>query len=350
MLLPRTDAGVGAGAPYLPVEQPALGRGGVRLLGGHVEPVVPADALVAAVGNQVEHLRPLLPVGYAAGAAAYRAAVADLTARDLTTHYTAGLGWFRGEFVPRLKQTLHELSGGAWDLSDFEAFAAGSDVDFMAHLVEAAAVREGVSVYPGDWYGFRVGSTHPEKVCWSADARGRLACLCVPSVRNGHLTAEMVEFLGGAGACLLNLNLFPTLPPAERKATAEALAPVLGKSVLSISFSRGFGLTASQLGVALVPRGHPYRTRYAPAWEWFTYFFNGIAAKAFMALDLGEVARVDGERRAWVADWLRSHGLPAVESGSYYVKAFRPDGDLPDAFAPLLRDGLVRLCFKPPAC
>ncbi len=296
----------------------------------------------------METFRPLLPVGYAAGADAYRAAVASLTPRDLSTHYTAGLGWFRGEFVPQLKQTLRDLSGGAWDLTDFDAYAAGSDVDFMSHLIEAVAAREEVCLYPGDWFGFLVGSTHQERIHWDADSRGKLACLCVPSVRNGHVTGEMLGFLSDASACLLNLNLFPTLEPAERRAVAEALAPVLGKSVLSISFSRGFGLTASQLGVALVPRGHPFRARYAKQWEWHTYFFNGLAARAFLSLDLDRVARVDAERRAWVCDWLRAKALPAVETGSYYVKAFRPEGALPDALRPLARDGLVRLCFKPP--
>jgi hypothetical protein len=287
-------------------------------------------------------------VGYAVGADAYRDAVASLTARDLSTHYTAGLGWFRGEFVPRLKEVLLDLSGGAWDLEDFEAYAAGSDVDFMAHVVEAVAPREGVCLYPGDWFGFRVGCTHPGGVRWDAEARGRLACLCVPSVRNGHLTAEMVEFLDRGNACLLNLNLFPTLDPEERRAVAESLRGVLPKSILSISFSRGFGLTASQLGVALVPRDHPYRRRFGANWEWFTYFFNGVAARAFLALDLGQLARVDAERRCWVADWLAAGGLPAVPSGSYYVKSFRVEGAVPEALRPLERDGLVRLCFKPP--
>jgi hypothetical protein len=281
--------------------------------------------------------------------AAYRAAVADLTPADLSSHYTAGLGWFHGEFVPRLKATLRDLSGGAWDLSDFDAYAAGSDVDFMAHLVEAVAAREEVCLYPGDWFGFRVGSTHPAQIKWDTDSRGRLACLCVPSVRNGHLTADMGRFLADAGACLLNLNLYPTLAPAERRAVAESLSGVLGKSVLSISFSRGFGLTASQLGVALVPRDHPYRRRYAPAWEWFTYFFNGLAARAFLGLDLAAVAAVDAARREWVGGWLRARGLPVVETGSYYVKAFRTtDGEVPDPLQPLARDGLIRLCLKPP--
>jgi hypothetical protein len=289
-----------------------------------------------------------LPVGYAVGADAYRDAVATLTAHDMTAHYTAGLDWFRGEFAPQLKAILRDLSGGAWDLGDFDAYAAGSDVDFMSHLVEAVAAREVVKLFPGDWFGFLVGSTHPERIHWSADGRGALACLCVPSVRNGHVTAEMLAFLADADACLLNLNLYPTLAADERKAVAEALNPVLGKSVLSISFSRGFGLTASQLGVALVPKGHPFRAKYAKQWEWFTYFFNGLAARAFLALDLPRVGKVDDERREWVLNWLAARGLPAVASGSYYVKAFRPEGEIPAVLRPLVRDGLVRLCFKPP--
>ena len=47
-------------------------------------------------------------------------------------------------------------------------------------------------------------------------------------------------------------------------------------------------------------------------------------------------------------DWLRARNLPAVPTGSYYVKAFRVDGDVPDRLRPLARDGVVRLCFKPP--
>jgi hypothetical protein len=298
--------------------------------------------------DEVERFRPLLPVGYAAGADAYRAAVAELTADDLSTHYTTGLGWFHGEFVPYLKAVLHHLSGGAWDLADFEAFAAGSDVDFMTHLVEAVAAREEVCLYPGDWFGFRVGCTHPERVRWDTASAGRLACLCVPSVRNGHLTEEMADFLDQAGACLLNLNLFPTLPSQERRSVAQRLTSVLGKSILSISFSRGFGLTASQLGVALVPREHPYRRRFATVWQWLTYFHNALAARAFRALDLERMAAVDRERRAWVAAWLRERGLPAIASGSYYVKSFRLASDVPESLRPLVRDGLVRLCFKPP--
>ena len=210
------------------------------------------------------------------------------------------------------------------------------------------AAREDVCLYPGDWFGFLVGSTHQERIRWTADSQDRLACLCVPSVRNGHVTTEMLGFLEDAGACLLNLNLFPTLEATERRAVAEALTPVLSKSVLSISFSRGFGLTASQLGVALVPRAHPYRTKYAQQWEWFTYFFNGLAARAFLSLDLERVARVDAARREWVRDWLTAKGQPPVDNGSYYVKAFRAEGELPDVLRPLARDGLVRLCFKPP--
>jgi hypothetical protein len=304
--------------------------------------------LRAIRAEEVETLRPLLPVGYAAGADAYRAAVAGLTAHDLSTHYTAGLDWFHGDFVPSLKRVLTGLSGGAWDLADFDAFAAGSDVDFMTHLVEEVAAREEVCLYPGDWFGFRVGSTHAERIRWDAASRGRLACLCIPSVRNGHLTEEMACFLEDAGACLLNLNLFPTLEPAERRAVSQRLAPLLGRSVLSISFSRGFGLTASQLGVALVHRDHPYRKLYAAAWSWFTYFYNALAARAFLALDLSRIEAVDCERRAWVSAWLRERGLPVMESGSYYVKSFRIQEEVPVLLQPLAREGVVRLCFKPP--
>jgi len=290
----------------------------------------------------------LLPVGYAAGVEAYRRAVEQLSVRDLTGHYTDGLRFFHEEFVPRLKARLVELSGDTWSLDDFEAYAAGSDVDLMTHLVEAVAAREEVCLYPGDWFGFRVGSTQGHNIRWTEESRGMLACLCIPSVRNGHLTEEMAGFLEDAGACLLNLNLFPTLAGPERREVAARLAGVLPKSVLSISFSRGFGLTASQLGVFLVHRDHPFRQRFSAQWNWFTYFFNALAARAFLALDEEQRRVVDGERRQWVTNWLCRHGLPAVESGSYYVKSFRVHGPLPLALQPLQRGAVVRLCFKPP--
>lgn len=154
--------------------------------------------------------------------------------------------------------------------------------------------------------------------------------------------------LESASTGLLNLNLYPTLAPTERRAVAESLQPLLQKSILSISFSRGFGLTASQLGVALVHRDHPLRAGYASQWEWLTYFHNAIAARAFLSLDLGQVAAVDTARRGWVRDWLQARGLPAIESGSYYVKSFRVDDAVPATLRPLARDGVVRLCLKPP--
>ncbi len=303
--------------------------------------------LKALAETGVEHFRPLLPVGYAAGVQAYQEAVACLTAGDLTDHYTTGLRFFHEEFVPALKARLVALSGGAWQLEDFRAYAAGSDVDFMTHLVEAVASREEVCLFPGDWHGFRVGSTHQARIRWTEESRGRLACLCIPSVRNGHLTEEMAGFLEEAAVCLLNLNLFPTLEAAERREVASRLACVLPKSVLSISFSRGFGLTASQLGVFLVHRDHPYQRRFATQWNWFTYFHNALAARAFLALDEERRAAVDEQRRGWVTDWLRRHGLPVVESGSYYVKSFRV-GPVPASLEPLRRGEVVRLCFKPP--
>lgn len=271
-----------------------------------------------------------------------------LTAESLSTHYTDGLTFFHETFVPALAGRIADLTGGVWDLSGHVAYAAGSDVDFMTHLVEAVAAREPVSLFPGDWFGFRVGTTHPDQIHWDASGRGALACLCIPSVRNGHLTEEMIAFLSAADACLLNLNLFPTLAPAERQQTARALLGLLDRSVLSISFSRGFGLTASQLGVLFVPRDHPFHRRFATQWDWFTYFHNALAARAFLALDPARLESVDRLRRAHVAGWLEMRGLPSVATGSYYVKSFRLERSVPDPIRPLVRDGLVRLCFKPP--
>jgi hypothetical protein len=304
--------------------------------------------LKAVPERLVETLRPLLPVGYAAGALAYRKAVDDLTPATLSGHYTEGLRFFHDVFAPRLRAVLEALAGGAWSLGDYVAYAAGSDVDFMAHLVEAAAAREGVSLFPGDWYGFLVGATQTAGIRWAEESGGRLACLCIPSVRNGHLTEPMLSFLESAPACLLNLNLFPTLAADERRDVAQALSGVLPRSVLSISFSRGFGLTASQLGVALVHEDHPFRERFATQWSWLTYFYNAVAARAFLAVDHAALAEVDAARRRWVLGWLAENGLPAVETGSYYVKAFRVDGAVPELLRPLTRDGVVRLCFKPP--
>ena len=320
--------------------------------GGSVEPVVSADALLKALEHeQIEAVRPLLPVGYDAVARAYTRAVQQITAADLTAHYTRGLEYFRAEFTPALKRRLVDLTGGSWNLDDYVAYAAGSDVDLMTHLIEAVAAREPMHLFPGDWYGFLVGSTHPQNIRWNSCAEGRLACLCVPSVRNGHFTDVMQKFLETASAALLNLNLFPTLVAGERHAVARRLAPLIPKSILSISFSRGFGMTASQLGVFLVHRDHPYRSQFEQQWNWYTYFYNAIAAKAFLEIDLTELAVVDEARRAWVCRWLEGRGLPAVASGSYYVKAFQvehADEPLPERLSPLARDGLVRLCFKPP--
>jgi hypothetical protein len=107
-------------------------------------------------------------------------------------------------------------------------------------------------------------------------------------------------------------------------------------------------MTASQLGVFLLHREHPYARRFQEQWSWFTYFFNALAARTFLRLDLAELQAVDEARRSWVADWLEIHALPAVATGSYYVKSFTLSGAVPALLEPLTRDGLVRLCLKPP--
>jgi hypothetical protein len=289
----------------------------------------------------------MLPVGYRVVADVYRVAVENLTAEDLSTHYSDGQAWLHDVFGPDLLDRVQRLSGGEWDLTGWQLFAAGSDVDLITHITEAVSASGRVRVYPGDWYGFLVGGTHDHAIAFDAQGSSDLACLCVPSVRNGNVTSEMVEFLDSSPVRLLNINLFPTLAAEERREIARALRPLLPGALLSISFSRGYGLTASQLGVLLVPPGHPFLERYRRQWDWFSYFYNALAARAFLAIDVDAVAAVDAARRNWTADWLAERGLPAVESGSYYVRSFRPDGPIPDHLGPLVRDGVLRCCLKP---
>jgi len=273
--------------------------------------------------------------------------VAGLSATHLSSHYTEGRAWLTDTFGPALVDRLRHLSGGQWDLQGWRVFAGGTDVDLITHLVEANAARGPVRLYPNDWYGFLVGGTHDDAVRFDAATPGDLACLCVPSVRNGHLSTEMVDFLERSPVQLLNINLFPTLAQPERTVVARTLRPFLPTAVLSVSFSRGFGLTAAQLGVVLVPPDHPWTSRYERQLEWFTLFYNAIAAHAFLAVDLDQLAAVDAERRLWASDWLSGRGLPDVLTGSYYVRSFRPDGPLAEHLRPLCRDGILRCCLKP---
>jgi hypothetical protein len=323
----------------MPIDQRVRRRDSVCLAGGSVEPVVPAKKLLAALdGEDIEQYRPLLPVGYAAVARAYAEAAAGLTADSLSQHYTTGLSWFHSEFVPQLISRLSALTGGVWSqtmFGDYIAFAAGSDVDLMAHLIEAVAMKEPVVLFPGDWFGFSVGSICQDNIVWRIDATNR------------HLTREMLDFLDSAETCLLNLNLYPTLANAERAAVARSLLPVFERSVLSISFSRGFGMTASQLGVFLVHRDHPYAQRFREQWTWFTYFYNAIAAQAFLRIDLDVLQTIDARRRNEIAQWLEERGLPSITTGSYYVKSFTVQDEVPEMLRPIYRDGLVRMCFKP---
>jgi hypothetical protein len=298
----------------------------------------------AVLADQVEHFRALLPQGFEHAAEAYRKAAARLTVADLSGHYLGGQEFFRGTLVPHVKQTVERLSGQVWDLADFVGFGAGSDVDFITHIIDASTDR--VAIYPGDWGGFLVGPSS-ERVGFSRDSRGALACLCLPSVRNGLFTEDMQRFCRESRSSLLNLNLYPTLPPAERVEVAEMLRDDLDRALLSISFSRGFALTASQLGILLVHREHPLLKRWRKSWEWFSLFYNAIAARAFMHIDLDEVDRVHALRRQEVADWHARHGMPHEPAGSYYVKSFRVEGEMPPAYSVLMRDGVLRLCFKP---
>ena len=95
--------------------------------------------LDAISGDGIERYRALLPVGYAHVASAYRRAADSISVDGLTGHYTEGLEYFHFQFIPYLKRVLETLSGGAWDLSDFLGFAAGSDVDLISHVVNSIA-------------------------------------------------------------------------------------------------------------------------------------------------------------------------------------------------------------------
>ena len=107
-------------------------------------------------------------------------------------------------------------------------------------------------------------------------------------------------------------------------------------------------MTASQLGVFLLHREHPFVRRFREQWSWFTYFFNALTARAFLRVNLADLQIVDEVRRTWVTRWLETHDLPSIPTGSYYVKSFAVSGAVPARIQPLTRDGLVRLCFKPP--
>ena len=192
-----------------------------------------------------------------------------------------------------------------------------------------------------------MGSAVPERLVWSIESSGCFSCICVPSVRNGHITEDMTRFLEHSRGCLLNINLFPTLGVGERHHVAKQLTSVLDKSMLVVSFSRGFGLTISQLGVLLVHRENTFLEPLKRQLDWFTYFYNRFAALAFQLVEPEGIQKVDDQRRRWVSDWLGVHGLPMVDSGTYYVKSFAVDAEIPELH-PLTRHGIVRLCFRPP--
>ena len=137
------------------------------LAGGLVEPVVPADRLARArsAGDDVERFRPLLPVGYAAGVRRLprRGRRAHRRATS-TTHYTA-----RPRLVPRRVRAaaedsvLEALTGGAWDLSRHFARSPPAATSTSWRTWSRRSRRASASrLFPGDWFGFRVGCDAPE--------------------------------------------------------------------------------------------------------------------------------------------------------------------------------------------
>ena len=53
-----------------------------------------------------------------------------------------------------------------WNLSNYNAFSAGSDDELIAHIVNAVCTRSQVALYPGDRYGFLVGSPDQRRIVW----------------------------------------------------------------------------------------------------------------------------------------------------------------------------------------
>jgi hypothetical protein len=204
MLLPRTEPSMGTFKSAVSFNQSTVGRKSICIVGKSAEPIVSIEQLSRALSNEeIECFRPLLPVGYQATATAYQTAVENIKVDTLSTHYTEGIQFFQDEFTPFLKNSLEQLSGGSWDLQDYRAYAAGSDVDFMTHIIDAVAAENQVCLFPGDWYGFLKGASQQKNIQWDTNSQGAMACLCIPSVRNGHLTQEMFEFLERADTCLL---------------------------------------------------------------------------------------------------------------------------------------------------
>ncbi len=284
--------------------------------GGSVEPVVsPGQLLNALADEAVERFRALLPVGYAAAADAYRTAVEGLTAESLSTHYTDGLTFFHETFVPALAGRITDLTGGVWDLSGHVAYAAGSDVDFMTHLVEAVAAR---GPPPSSWAtGSASGSARrtrtrstgmpPAEVPWPASASPRQRT--APDRGDDHISSRRGR---------LSPQPEPVSNPGPSGTSADGprLLGLLNRSVLSISFSRGFrpyrlatrcALRTSRPSFAA---GSPLNGTGSPI------FHNALAARAFLAARPPRLESVDRLRRAHVADRLETRGLPSVATGA----------------------------------
>jgi hypothetical protein len=71
-----------------------------------------------------------------------------------------------------------------------------------------------------------------------------------------------------------------------------------------------------------VHRDHPFRAPFETPWEWFTYFFNALAARAFVVLDLRSLEAVDARRLTTVHEWLERRGLPVIDTCSIYSIIF----------------------------
>ena len=218
----------------------------------------------------------------------------------------------------------------------------------MTHLVEAVAAHGGsaCSLATGSAFGRGYADGEPEL--------GRLgpwrAGMPVRAVRAKRTPDGRDAGLPGwCSAMPLELEPLPDdrlRRAAHRRGVAASLAGPIG--LVDQLQPRVRPRRRRSFGVFLVHRDHPYRVRFETQWAWFTYFFNALVARASCCSTCPHSRRSTPRGGSGFLDWLENRGLPTIATGSYYVKSFRPIGEVPAILAPLQRGDLLRLCFKPP--
>ena len=280
----------------MPLDQPAVRRQRVRLAGGSPEPAVPVEQPPEARSR---------PTRWSDFGRCCRSATrlepprtaqrpAELTARDLAEHYTSGLAFFHERFVPHLKECARRAKRRRLGPYRLRRLRRG-----FGRRFHDASGRGGRRARPR--------LPVPRRLVWlpsrsDSDGEPRLGRFG-PRGAGMPVRAVGAKWTPDPGNARLpaRRSALPAEPEslsdhAGRRAARSCggASPLLERAVLSISFSRGFGLTASQLGVFLLHRDHPYRMRFETQWAWFTYFFNALGGPC---VHVARPARAGGARR-----------------------------------------------------